>query len=291
MTVKTIVPSITTPPLLAPWQRLGKKLQMGLRACAEKDWLLTPDYFGDADMHCNQLALKQNLSKTHHVEIFDATTDSMDASLETVDLIKENLASHHGVELKPEPTRHPLDGAALQIPEDVLLLAPQETDDGTVWILKAASLAFPSHWVLAEKMNKPMAAIHTPVPGYGDVLARPVDRFFTAMLKGPISQRRNWALQIDDGLFTPSRFDHPPIHTDEIASRLFVRVERQTLRKLPLSGWIVFTIQTAIAPIGMWQDDQPALDDLAALITAMTPAERDYRGVNDYVPQLLEWVK
>ena len=140
-------------------------------------------------------------------------------------------------------------------------------------------------------MNRPMATIHIPVPGYGDVLAGPVDRFFNAMLKGPISQRRNWALQIDDGLFTPSRSDHAPITTDEIATRLFVRVERQTLRKLPLTGWIIFTIQTAIAPIGMWQDDQPALDDLASLIAAMTPAERDYRGVNDYLQPLLDWVK
>ena len=275
----------------APWQRLGKKLQMGLRACAEEDWLMTPYHFGDADMHRRQLALKQDLSHTHHAEIFDATPDSMDASLETVNLIKDNLATHHGMALELDANRHPLDAAALQIPEDILLLAPQETDDGTVWILKAASLAFPSHWVLAEKMSRPMAAIHTPVPSYGDVLARPVDRFFNAMLKGPISQRRNWALQIDDGLFTPSRFDHAPITTDEIATRLFVRVERQTLRKLPVTGWIIFTIQTAIAPIGMWQDDQPALDDLAALIAAMTLAERDYRGVNDYLPQLLEWVK
>lgn len=283
--------TIKSPTMTAPWQRLGKKLQMGLRACAEKDWLLTPDHFGDDDMHRRQLALKQELSQTHHAAIFDATPDSIDASLETVDLIQNNLAAHHGIELKPDETRHPLDAAALQIPEDVLLLAPQEMDNGTVWILKAASLAFPSHWVLAEKMNLPMAAIHTPVPGYGDVLAGPVDRFFTAMLKGPISQRRNWALQIDDGLFTPSRFDHAPITTDEIASRLFVRVERQTLRKLPVTGWIIFTIQTAIAPIGIWQDDQPALDDLAALIAAMTPAERDYRGVNDYLQQLLDWVE
>jgi len=283
--------TIKSPTMTAPWQRLGKKLQMGLRACAEEDWLLTPDHFGDADMHRRQLALKQELSQTHHAAIFDATPDSMDASLETVNLIQNNLVAHHGIELKPDGCRHPLDAAALQIPEDVLLLAPQEMDNGTVWILKAASLAFPSHWVLAEKMNLPMAAIHSPVPGYGDVLAGPVDRFFTAMLTGPISQRRNWALQIDDGLFTPSRFDHAPITTDEIASRLFVRVERQTLLKLPVTGWIIFTIQTAIAPIGIWQDDQPALDDLAALIAAMTPAERDYRGVNDYLQQLLDWVE
>ena len=274
----------------APWQRLGKKLQMGLRSCAEEDWLLTPDAFGDAEMHSRQLALKQELSQSHHHDIFDVTADSMDASLETFALVQENLAAHHGMELTPDAARHPLDTAAMQIPEDLLLLAPEETEKGTVWVLKAASLAFPSHWVLAEKMGKPMGAIHAPVPGYGDVLERPVDRFFNAMLKGPISQRRNWALQIDDGLFTPSRFDHPAITTDEIASRLFVRVERQTLRKLPLSGWIIFTIQTAMAPIGIWQDDQPALDELAVLIAGMTAAERAYRGVDEYLPQLQAWM-
>ncbi len=275
----------------APWQRLGKKLQMGLRSCAEEDWLLTPDAFGDAEMHPRQLALKQELSQSHHHDIFDATADSMDASLETFALVQENLAAHHGMELTPDAARHPLDSAAMKIPEDLLLLAPEDTEKGTVWVLKAASLAFPSHWVLAEKMGKPMGAIHAPVPGYGDVLERPVDRFFNTMLKGPISQRRNWALQIDDGLFTPSRFDHPPITTDAIASRLFVRVERQTLRKLPLSGWIIFTIQTAMAPIGMWQDDQPALNELAVLIAGMTAAERAYRGVDEYLPQLQAWIK
>ena len=275
----------------APWQKLGKKLQMGLRACPEEDWLLTPDYFGDADMHRHQLALKQDLISAHHDAIFDAAPDSMTASFETADLIKTNLAAHHGIEIAPDKNHHPLDAVALQIPEDVLLLAPQETDNGTVWVLKAASLAFPSHWVLAEKMGKPMAAIHTPVPGYGEVLAGPVDRFFNAMLQGPISQRRNWALQIDDGLFTPSRFDHPPIMADEIGERLFLRVERQTLRKLPKTGWIIFTIQTAIAPIKTWQADQTALDDLAVLINAMTPAECHYRGVNDYLPQLMKWIK
>ena len=283
--------TIKPPHRAAPWQRLGKKLQMGLRSCPEEDWLLTPDAFGDAEMHRRQLALKQALSQSHHAAIFDASPDSMDACQECVDLIQQHLSAHHGLALKPDASRHPLDAASLQIPEDVLLLAPEAGEEGEVWVLKAASLAFPSHWVLADKMGKPMATIHDPVPGYGAVLARPVDRFFSAMLKGPISQRRNWALQIDDGLFTPSRSDHAPIASEEIGQRLYVRVERQTLRKLPISGWIVFTIQTAIAPMGMWHQDQTALDELAALIAGMTPAERAYRGVDDYLPQLLAWVE
>ena len=116
-------------------------------------------------------------------------------------------AYHHAPQPKLDHTQHPLEAAARLIPEDLLLLAPrrQNNSDDPSWHLEAAALAFPAHWVLAEKMDHPMQMIHQPVPHYDERLARPVDRFFTAMKIGPISSRMNWSLQIGSDLITTRR--------------------------------------------------------------------------------------
>ena len=68
----------------------------------------------------------------------------------------------------------PLDLAGRLVQEDLCLMAPSS---GTYRLI-AASLCFPSRWRLADKLGQPMMAIHQPVPGFNDKLARPVDRFF-----------------------------------------------------------------------------------------------------------------
>ena len=278
----------------APWVRLGAPMKMGLRSCSPKDWLLAPDAFGDASMKTRQLALKQALAEQHHAAIFQALPDADEAAQELLALIAANLDRHHQVKLPNADQLQPLDHAARHLPEDLLLLAPEPVDDQsgkTQWVLKAAALAFPSHWVLAEKMGLPMAGIHAPVPHYAEQLARPVDRFFDAMIENTISLRRNWTLQIGDGLFTPKRQPHSALSEADLGERLYVRVERQTLRKMPKTGWIVFTIQTSLAPINRWANDAEALRVLLNLVDEMSPAMRDYRGTDRYGEALKSWVK
>src|SRR3546814_12081030 len=63
----------------------------------------------------------------------------------------------------------PLDLAGRLVQEDLCLM----TAEGGAWRLAAASLCFPSRWRLADQLGRPMAAIHDPVPGFNDRLARP----------------------------------------------------------------------------------------------------------------------
>ena len=39
-----------------------------------------------------------------------------------------------------------------------------------------AVVCFPAHWRLADKLGRPLEAIHEPVPGFGERLAPTVDR-------------------------------------------------------------------------------------------------------------------
>ena len=178
----------------APWQRLGFKLKLGLRARSEAEWLPSTDLFGNQAARAEQIALKTQLLAKHHQDVFSGMPNTKAAGDEVLAMVRQHLTTyhdHHARNDKPhddyrhddrmasaDADLHPLDRAARLVPEDLLLLAPfpeSVADDATAvkWHLVAASLCFPAHWVLAEKMGKPLAAIHEPVPHYDKRLAGP----------------------------------------------------------------------------------------------------------------------
>ena len=277
-----------------PWQKLGFKLKLGLRPRPESQWLPLTDLFDNKAQRKAQISQKSHLFANKHAEVFAALPTAQVACTELLELVADHIGRHH--ESPPPPidvTLHPLEAAARMIPEDLLLLAPHcdesSNDSGKIiWRLEAAALAFPAHWVLSEKMNQPLRAIHQPVPHYDERLAAPVDRFFTAMKIGPISSRLNWSLQISDQLFTPRRASRQPTKTNNDLSTLFLRIENQTLRKLPKTGYVVFTIRTHLVPMTQWQDDRDALESLLDMMQDMSPATQCYKGVNLYAPIILD---
>ena len=272
----------------APWQKLGYTLKLGLRALPEEDWLPIGDQFGDQSARQKQLEEKTRLLEERHDDVFSALPETEAAGAEVLALIKDHFAEHHTplpVIEAPSPL-HPLDEAARLIPEDLLLLAPQkrEYDDaaeGYDWRLVAASLCFPAHWVLKEKMGLPLAGIHEPVPHYKERLETPMDRFFTNMQIGPISTRMNWSLQLGATLYAPHRSERQAVFAD-IHQDMCLRVESQTLRKLPQSGFVLFTIRTHLVPLYHWQDTPDAFEDLARMLTEMSPETRAYKGAHLY---------
>lgn len=267
----------------APWQRLGHRFTLGLRSRSEAEWLPAEDAFGDPDRRSRQMAERTRLFAQQHDEVFAATSHSLAASHEVLAMVTNHLETYHGVtSSEPAPDTHPLEAAAQLVPEDLLLLAPSARADDTDildWRLVAAALAFPAHWVLADKMERPLAGIHEPVPHYAEQLESAMDRFFTRMQVGPISHRWNWSIVTSDQLFTPRRAHRRPLSPRAGINEIFVRMESQTLRKLADSGQILFTIRTYIEPVGRWAGVPGALESLVEMLGLMTPQMRDYKGV------------
>ena len=271
----------------APWQKLGFQLKLGLRPRQESHWLPRENLFGIDTERDEQMRQKQHLFAHKHDDIFAAFPSASAASAEMLNMVCDHIAAYHNAPLPDIDRRqHPLEAAARLVPEDLLLLAPyrQNDSDDPTWHLEAAALAFPAHWVLAEKMGEPLQVIHQPVPHYDERLAHPVDRFFTAMKIGPISSRMNWSLQIGRGLFTPQRLSRNAAVNDDDFDQLFLRIENQTLRKLKDTGYVVFTIRTHILPMTLWQDDRDALQSMADMMQNMSPATKLYKGVPLYEP-------
>ena len=274
----------------APWQKLGFKLKLGLRARDEADWLPYEDLFDDHAARDSQLDCKAQLLGDRHNEVFAALPESEPAGREVLAMVRAHLQQFHDASLPDLPADrglHPLDAAARLVPEDLLLLEPRRRANGGAggdfdWCLVAASLCFPAHWVLAEKMNKPLAAIHAPVPDYRERLETPMDRFFTNMKIGPISSRMNWSLQLGNELFSPHRSTRKAAMGDLANEDMCLRMENQTLRKLPETGLVLFTIRTHMVPMIRWQSTPGAIAALLDMLDQMSEAARNYKGAHLY---------
>lgn len=138
-----------------------------------------------------------------------------------------------------------LERAALLVQEDLCLM--ERSAETGAWDLTAGVVLFPSYWRILEKLGHPQEAIHGPVPHYADDLAVTVTRFFDRLRPGRIVSRRNWGFAAHPLLFVPQigvldtsdRYQPPD---------LWLRSERQTLRALPETGAILFTIKVQLAP-------------------------------------------
>ena len=282
----------------APWQKLGFKLKLGLRARDEADWLPPDDLFDDHSARDSQLAYKAQLLGDRHDEVFAALPGSEPAGREVLAMVRTHLQQFHDAslpDLLAAAGLHPLDAAARLVPEDLLLLEPRRRANGGTggdfdWYLVAASLCFPAHWVLAEKMNKPLAAIHAPVPDYRERLETPMDRFFTNMKIGPISSRMNWSLQLGDELFSPHRSTRKAAMGDLANEDMCLRMENQTLRKLPETGLVLFTIRTHMVPMIRWQSTPGAIAALVDMLDQMSEAARNYKGAHLYRDALQQFL-
>jgi len=286
----------------APWQRLGSGPKLGLRVRSEAEWLPSNDLFDNQSARAEQIELKSQLLAKRHQDVFSAMPNTNVAGDEVLAMIRQHLTlyhddcmhnghTHNNHTAPSDSSLHPLDMAARLVPEDLLLLAPfpdAATDNATAvkWHLVAASLCFPAHWVLAEKMGKTLGAIHDPVPNYDERLAGPVERFFDKMTVGPISARMNWSLQIGTDLFTPHRSERRAVAGDLDNNQLCLRLENQTLRKLPQTGFVLFTIRTHIEPVLRWKHTLNAIDDLAKMLKDMSPESQSYKGASLYAGAL-----
>ena len=139
-------------------------------------------------------------------------------------------------------------------------------------------------------MGRPLAGIHEPVPHYGERLETPMDRFFTNMKVGPISHRWNWSVMTSHKLFTPHRSRRTPLAPGAGIDEIFIRMESQTLRKLPRTGMILFTIRTYAEPLTRWAAMPGAVASLLEMLDGMTPEMRDYKGFAMYEDALRTFV-
>jgi Protein of unknown function (DUF3445) len=171
---------------------------------------------------------------------------------------------------------------------DIATADPVTADTATADIayrLTAAVLCAPSRWSLREKIGQSVSAIHEPVPGY-EAIESPTARFFERLRIDDIIERTNWTVLDSPVLFQPDRARATVAFTDAgaldapIHLELFwLRLERQTLRKLPQSGAVIFTILTTNTRLDELAATSPAIAlQLAHNMRTAPAATCDYKG-------------
>lgn len=276
-------------PLYTPFET-PYRLSMGLIALKPDEWIEIDD-----DLAAD-LAEKRRLLAERHAQVFAALTGSEAGQREVLDLLAAHLTEHFpdlyrrdGRRLRVLPADAdwdlddaglaPLDLAGRLVQEDLCLM---EHDDAA-WRLTAASLCFPTRWKLADKIGRPLDAIHGPVPDFADKLARPISRFFDRIKTDKPVWRLNWSLIDDPALFQPEGHGRgeldPTITAENAGERLWLRVERQTLRRLPATDAVLFTIRIHRWPLSRLADRPEAAGRLAQSITTMPPAMQRYKSL------------
>ena len=216
-------------------------------------------------------------------KVWQLLPEAVAAACELADLVADTVfvpISRAGLRaFRPEER---LWQATLAIPEDLVIMVP----DGEVYRLGAASLCSPSHWRLEEKIGRSMREIHDPIPGIHDVLSPRIDRFFATQREDFPIERYNWALQDDTALYALPTHDEAPAAAD---AGLWYRVERQTLRRLPETGALAFTIRVYMHPLASLLAVEGALPALLAAVDATPPTLADYKGFDRLAPALARW--
>ncbi len=183
-----------------------------------------------------------------------------------------------GVVGAPEPT---IASCGRTVVDDLCLL------DGVTLVLVAGAVAHPNRWRLADKLGSPLLGVHGPVPGYPGRLAGQADKVLRSLRLGRAVERRSWALLDDPTL-------HQPVATSGATAldpeNLWLRVERQALRRLAVTGAIVFAIRTRQWPVQALAGHPEQAAGLAASLRSTPDDLAAYKGVDVVRPALLAWL-
>lgn len=263
--------------------------------------LLDPAHWSEPDEHlAAELAIRERLLSEARERVVAAEDGTAQAQAEVRDGLVAHLLGDHPhlyrrcggersdeIEI-PSAARHirlgddlPLVAAARLVQDDLCLMRRGPSG----WRLAAAVLTAPSSWSLAEYFGRPLGEIHAKVPGFAETMAAKVERIFDHLPTDKPVWRLNWSIYDDDALFQPERgtkgwrWSGPDGCSSE---QMFVRVERQTLRRMPISGDILFTIRVHVDPVSAFRthpDGARLAAGLARQLAGLDEAQLRYKNL------------
>jgi hypothetical protein len=276
---------------------------LGLKPLALKDWIEIDDQFS------SQLRLKTQLLAECYGDVFAAFPNTFEAQAEVLDCLLRHLLSHfpevyeaQGNHLynrrtgqrwcRDEFAMAPLELAARLVQEDLCLLLPGNKG---IYQLSAACVCFPLRWSLREKLGQPVGQIHHRVPTYAKKLERPVDNVFARLRENYPGVRFNWSIVDAPDLFLAQDKQitafNPAITAENAGQWLWLRVERQTLRRLTACGGVLFTIRTYIHPLAQVTAQPQASEGLLQAVQALQPDMQVYKNLLPFREALLMYLE
>lgn len=292
------------------------KVKMHTRSLNLDDWVKIDKTYPA------QMKLRRKLLETHYEKVFCTNVDEgcKLAKQELFEMLVDHLpkrfpnyyeARKGGIYNKilkefisssPNDDMDPLIRCGELTQEDWCVLEYKEEHDA--YVMTAGILYFPMRWSLLDKFNQPMVGIHKPVHGFLKHLLTKVHNLFKAMSPSAPLWRGNWAIFNDlDGpldLYTPTGHEERNAENkefvykgDDVTGKLLTfRAEYQTLRKLPKSGAIIFSIRTYQRYLEEFKTFP--LSDSKGLIKAIETLDQDfyvYKGAEFWKDAAITYLK
>lgn len=229
------------------------------------------------------IAMKRELLATRRNEVVALFEGGQAAAQEAAELVAQWVGAsltHTGIDA--------LVDAALMVADDLTVLEPRRTSAGEELLFVAGVVCSPSRWRLADKMGKNMLRVHAPVSKYAEQIGAAVDTTLQRLTVDRPIWRSNWTLEDHPSLFQPMSPDAPLV--DDV-SRLWIRIERETLRRLPQTGGILFTIRGFQQPITHYVNRGiEHAQALSALVRRLPDDVARYKSVLPYRELVLAWL-
>jgi hypothetical protein len=187
----------------------------------------------------------------------------------------------------------PLDWLGRQVQEDLILMAAGDTGES---VCVGGHLCFSSGWSLGDQIGRTFGQIHGEVPHFAERLGRPADLLMRRLKPNRPVERLNWTVHATDQLnLTPMRAEEwrrsrAEVTPGNAGDRCFLRLERQTLSRLPRTGGVLFTIHTYLHPMSEVAAEPGRARRLAAVLRDMPAATRAYKGLTSYIDPLLAYL-
>ncbi|CAF3352833.1 unnamed protein product [Rotaria sp. Silwood2] len=286
-------------------------ITMGIRRLDWNDWIELDNQW--IRYHKEKL---DRLSQERASHLCKTAPEAHDAALETMELLSEYLVhrypslfqyefNNNEKQIRIKATGEiysinsddPLKYASLLIQDDLAIML--EGYDGQYY-LKAGSIIIPGFWRLQDKFNMPLAQIHMSgdVPKFKEKLKNSMERYFQKMTPQHPVIRHNYFIQTDEdlawsnsigpedtfGIGWQNAKPNPPIQY------IHFRSERQTLRRLPRSGAILFTIRPYFVPIVEIAKEPGVPGRLASAIRSWPDDVARYKGKKAYEDVLLKYL-
>ena len=229
------------------------------------------------------LAMKQALISERRESVVCYRDDAHEVAQEAAELVLEWLGkttNRTGVDA--------LVDAALAVPDDLTVLRSIAGDDGEQLPFVAGVVCSPSRWQLSEKIGLDMMAVHKPVALYAEHIGTAVDTTLARLSPEKPIWRSNWTLEDHPALFQPHSPTKPLV---EHPSELWIRIERETLRRLPHTRGILFTIRGFQEPLSTYVQRGPqAIRTLRELVVRLPDSLAKYKSVADYRAATVTWL-
>ena len=298
-------------PLYRPYRWASADFQLGLRPIRPESWILI------GAEHAQMMRQKHDRLNRFRSYYYRTLAESLRAQRELRERVTTHLvADHpHSFARKGSVVRSLITGQLLDLDDDsvepLLQLSYLIEEDfmlldeaGGAPRITAASNAYSSSGRLVTSVGNNIEWAHEPVPGLTQRLGTKINRVIGSVHTTTPCERFNWQLTPMGSVFFPPTDPHganaaamhavlaelrnDPARAGEL---LWIRVERQTLSRLPDANAVAFSLHTYSDPLSSIRSDLESVQAILALLEDYSEERWKYSEMNIIREPLIAWLE